>query len=57
MRCYHCGSPNLEVAPVSEEEARLFAANNILLLRCRVCGWHQNHMGDGDPKGQEVENA
>ena len=64
MNCYWCKAPDPPVIPDSPQ-AREYAQFGMVMRRCTVCGYYQNHVGDDEPlsagevggDGQEETNA
>ncbi len=48
MNCYQCDSVRLRLAPLGDQERRVYVANDIVLRICDDCGLLQNHHGDGE---------
>ena len=49
MKCYVCGSEQLELAPLTPQQRVDYARFDIVLRRCANCGLPQNHVGVGEP--------
>ena len=57
MKCFHCGSPDLRLAPLSAAQKRDFAGADLVLRLCHDCGFYQNHVGLDEPLDKPVASS